>query len=726
MRSAGYHFFRFCRLPRLIWRTWARATHLLSLALFGTLLLALSFLFVNYMVVSTPKDRAYRDLDPSAPVCAEGLAHGWTVLADRGAALLAHLKATDETVEGDGWHDQSDDEAAVVAADPAWGIKLRCAIQRHIVPARKPGDLPIDYTLGFLELKESGEPYALVSEEKGEDTAIDSAMLRHAMEAEMHARAMTLSQVHPIIGQLDALEQRLEGGGDNYVLVFIHGWRHDASIGDQDVADTRLYAAHAARFLAQRCRDAKRDCDTKVTAIYVGWRGARVDESALRSHLGQTIGGLLGNISAGSTLFDRKPVAEAIAPAAISALHSIETVLAKGSPHNRMIVIGHSLGGDMLASGLHDELLHAVDRQDAGQTLAPTLGDLVVLINPAAEAHKWTDVQRDVRRREAERAGADASRATFFAATQRPIVVSVTSALAFPSGGLRPGDCAWIGLDTNDKFKRARELIRIGLAHSENMFSSGVDYDFATHDLFPTFKMDFRPAAAYLDRLAERFERRQPQGESCLAYPPPSLAASLATLPIRSLSLLAATFPFQTSAIEDSHTIGNLDPPRPPGGVLADALPSAAPYGTTHEMLGLLNFGVEHHHPYATLADAPIDCPVTDGWLTRARRARADQEGLFWDSAELAPAAPGSKATSPSVRFLQGLPLAGMAPITSADDPFWNVRAFDNALSRHDGYRLSSFICGINALVMDDITSGRSDLRATKSAAHQPESAVLN
>jgi hypothetical protein len=56
------------------------------------------------------------------------------------------------------------------------------------------------------------------------------------------------------------------------------------------------------------------------------------------------------------------------------------------------------------------------------------------------------------------------------------------------------------------------------------------------------------------------------------------------------------------------------------------------------------------------------------------------------------------------VRFQHGLPLTGIAPITLANDPFWNVRAFDNALSRHDGYRLSSFICALNQLVLDEIT----------------------
>lgn len=700
----------------------------LSTALFGTLLFAFGLLFFNYVVVATPKDHAYRNLDPAAPVCADGLAHGWTAIADRGLDALGAGAA----MEGDGWHDLTDDETAVVAADPSFKTKLRCAVQRHIIPARAAGGTPIDFTLGFLEFKEDGEPYALVADDAGHDTAIDSAMLKHAMEAAMHANGGTMAQVHPVISQLDALQQRLRTGA-NYVLVFIHGWRHSAAIGDQNVADARLYAAHAARFLALRCKTLGRDCATHVTAIFVGWRGARVDEPALKQAFGDSLGGVFGSVAAGSTLFDRKPVAEAIAPAAVSALRSIEGVLAAGDPRNRMIVIGHSLGGDMLATGLKDDLLRAVDRHQAGTAMRPVLGSLVVLVNPAAEARKWTDIQREIFVREAELGRRPAPQqpgdpvSGFFPPMQRPSVVSVTSALSFPPGGLRPGDCAWIGLDVDDQFKRARELIRIGLAHTDDMFTTGVDYDFATHDLFPTFKLDFRPAAAYLDRVAARLEHRQPSGESCKAYPPPGAAAALTTLPIRALSSLAATLPFQASAVEDTHTIGNLDPPRPPAGVLADAVPSAAPFGTTHEMLGLQTFGAEHHNPYATLADAPLDCPATDGWLVRARAARADQDGLFWDSASLAPAPAGAAGQGmPAVRILHGLPLAGSAPITGANDPFWNIRAFDNALSRHDGYRLSSFICAINALVMDDITPDRPALRVMSSPAHQPGSAVLN
>lgn len=693
---------------RIAWRAAKRVMRGLGLAVGTVLLLTVGVLFLNYGVLSTPQARAYRDLDPAVPECREGLQTGWMILSEtRGTAPTS-------SASDDGPRDPTNDENAL-RDDPRWRMRLRCALQRHVIPSVR-GERPLEYTLGFLEFKEDGEPYALVSSSGGSDVAIDSAMLRHAMDGEMRARGAPATKLKPVITQLDALTQHL-ATGRHYVIAFVHGWRHDSRVGDANVADLRFYAAHAARFLRDRCRDDPAACETKVTAIYVGWRGARVDERGLIDTFGATVGGFLGGLSAAATLFDRKPVSEAIAPAAVSALRTVEATLRRPGPdggdrHNKLVVAGHSLGGNMLATGLKDDLLKAVRRHRFGATLPPVLGDLVVLINPAAEATKWTAIQRAVWERVSVRADSGTSPeevardSGLFPIGQRPVVLSVTAALAFPAGGLRPGDCAWIGLDVDDGFQEARARIRQRLSGTDAMFNAGVDYDWATHDLFPAFKFDFRPAAGFLDRTAARIEHRPPRGMSCALPREPDVLAGILTLPLRALSVVAATFPFQISLPEESHTIGNLDPPRPAAGVLADAQPSGAPFGTTHEMLGLAATGAEQRHAYGTLADADIDCPRANRWLTRARQRRAAQSGLGWDSQDLAPPAPGLDGQgSPAVRFQHGLPLTGIAPITLGNDPFWNVRAFDNALSRHDGYRLSSFICALSQLVLDDITS---------------------
>ncbi|WP_245295845.1 hypothetical protein [Methylobacterium sp. C1] len=702
-------------IPRGMWRAARRLVRVVGAGIAAVAFLAFGILFLNYGVLSTPQDRAYRDLDPAVPECREGLKTGWAVLSEVGRGV-----PQSSMLDGDGWRDPTNDENAL-RADPLWRTRLRCALQRHVVPSMR-GERPLEYTLGFLEFKEDGEPYALVSRSGGNDVAIDSAMLRHAMESGLHDSGAQATRLKPVITQLDALVQHL-ATGRHYVIAFVHGWRHDARIGDANVADLRFYAAHAARFLRDRCRSDPNACEAEVTAIYVGWRGARVDERGLRDRFGTSLGGFFGDLSAAATLFDRKPVSEAVAPAAISALRTVEKTLRRPAPdgtdrRNRLVVAGHSLGGNMLAAGLRDDLLKAVRRHRFGEALPPVLGDLVVLINPAAEASKWTAVQRAVWERVATAADLGATPEEvardggLFPIGQRPVMVSVTAALAFPAGGLRPGDCAWVNLDVEDGFKEARARIRQRLAGTDAMFDAGVDYDWATHDLFPAFKFDFRPAAGFLERAAARFERRSPRGMSCAAPREPDPVDAILTAPLRGLSLVAATFPFQVSLPEESHTIGNLDPPRPAAGVLADAQPSGAPFGTTHEMLGLTASGSERHHAYGTLADADITCPRTTGWLRRARQRRAAQQGLGWDSQDLGPPESGGEGQdAPAVRFQHGLPLTGIAPITLGNDPFWNVRAFDNALSRHDGYRLSSFICALNQLVMDDIVGGGSRTR---------------
>lgn len=702
-----------------VWKFFKRLIRVLKWLVFGTVLVFLGVLFINFGVLSTSQFRAYRDLDPNVPACREGLAKGWTILADVGRE---RLRTAAETDDADGWADPSDDETAVVARDSKWSALLRCSLQRHIIPAESVAAKPLEYYLGFLEFQENGEPYALVAKGAGGDTDVNSSMLQHAIESEMLEHHTAATVVKPIITQLDVLKQHLSTGS-NYVIVFIHGWRHDARIGDQNVADLRLYAAHAARFLAQRCPIEPQYCDMKVTAIYVGWRGARVDEEGLLHYFGKSVGGFFGTLSAAATLFDRKLVSERIAPGAISALRTLESVLAPdtsgdtiktGSKHNKMVVAGHSLGGNMLATGLKDDLIKLVRRHKFGENLPPVLGNLVVLINPAAEATKWTAIQREVWDRTAYHVDEHTPspevvrESGFFPANQRPVLVSVTAAIGFRPGGLRSGDCAWIGLDTDDKFKSARQQIRNQVANSDSMFDSGIDYDWASHDLFPTFKFDFRPAAAYFDMLSARIEGRHPQGESCTTTKPPTFFARLKSLPTRILSFVGESTPFQNPSWEDSHTIGNLDPPRPAAGNLADALTSSAPFGTTHELLGL-NAEREDHNPYATLADADIDCPPANHWLIRARAKQKDQYGIFWDSENLVPPTAGSVGEGkPAAQFLHGFDLSGTAPITRANDPFWNMRAFDNALSRHDGYRLTSFICAMNQLVMDDITDAPS------------------
>ncbi len=596
----------------------------------------------------------------------------------------------------------------------------------------------------------------------------------------------------------------------NYVVVFVHGWRNNADIGNGNVADLRVYAAHAARFVADRCGwGDQRFCNMKVTAVFVGWRGARTDENrikrffhpvtawfcgenprpgagsnrtsdpptleaAKKQNKGKTcllkdVVGDIGSIVAMITLFDRKPVSEAIAPSAISALQAIadqihlqnafrqedlapcdidpagNSASCLGDPSDssraqaRMIVFGHSLGGNLLATGLEDEMVKLVDRHAPADFMPPPLGNLVVLLNPASEAAKWTKVQEAVWRR-IEMSGGDMARASdykagheFFRDEQRPIVVSATAARDWPPGGVWASDCP-------DLVRLARKVTKpppnANLAdldadrdlldefdQAAERRAQYIDYDWATYDLFPAFRFDFRPAASSLERFAQRrpvvtspAEGTSPNGASvgyphlrdfCAMAGPFGFWGWLAHFAAAAVSV----FPFMNTDVDQTRTIGQLDPPRPAEAITSSRGFSGRPFGTTHELVGwnpasapAVRAGSnvkEETLDYSEVVGDKAQCPRATHWLSLARTARkAVNNGYatWWDARDL------PRGSRPALRFEHGFYPAHLPPITRANDPFWNLRALDNALAEHDGYMLSSFICAMQQLVLDDVT----------------------
>jgi hypothetical protein len=718
-----------------------------------------------FIVPTAPRDVAYRNVDPVSDVCAFSPTRAWDVLADAAGK-------TDASVDND------ELKAIQKFPDGGWERKFSCSIQRHTIPGANDNDA-LFYNLAFVEFREDGSPYELVKD-IGEPYTLD----------ELSSRVRFVERAkHEPITQLRALTGLLrQTPGRNYVLVFIHGWRHDARIGDDNVAALRRYAGHAARFLKERCHAGELEqCNRVVTAVYVGWRGARIDERRIVDPM-STIGSWLdggadgcrtskvgkpdgwkcwremlegwGNgaasLTAALTLFDRKPVSEAIAPHVLSAVRSIEATFDftkngrvikyydRLQNPNRLLVIGHSLGGNLLATALEHDAVKRIEWQarrnaearlqrtiaaPGGPALAanqsnyfdPPLGNLVVLINPASEARKWTSIQRAIWQqtiiREGDAKSDDDYGHNFFPSHQRPVVVAVTAAFAWPPGGIRAEDCAVAyNFDkpfrddppvTNGAEELRRKEARLHTAISDVDLKSkkgGVVYDSATHDLFPFFKFDFRPMADRLDRYGRYLAQQKVPRLSCEKEP--EIKGWWPWLLIKVAAHLRDA-PFQESDMEETRTIGNLDVPRHAAGSLDDYLVPSKPFGTTHEIRGI---GVaEISMSYSTLATSTkVKCPISDFWLSRARRAhpKDSPHGTNWNSEELATAAVDENPNAGSVatRIAHGFDMAGIQPVTRANDPFWNMRAYDDVVAEHSGYRLSSFICAINQLVMDEPT----------------------
>jgi len=225
--------------------------------------------------------------------------------------------------------------------------------------------------------------------------------------------------------QTQALFDLLKSDRQKYVITFIHGWRHDASLQDNDVRRFRVLLAYARSFLNWRCSERQTYCDTDVIGVYIGWRGKAVQEPENQ---------LVGTALAIPTFWSRKQQSEKHAPFVITQIDSIQARLnlKQGEPtSDKMMVIGHSFGGNLLATGLKNRAIHAVSSHEAGKEMTPLLGDLTVLINPASEARNWIDIQKAMR---AKLTGSDEKPNVFekawqqeYPLNQRPIYVSLTA-----------------------------------------------------------------------------------------------------------------------------------------------------------------------------------------------------------------------------------------------------------------------------------------------------------
>ena len=368
-------------------------------------------------------------------------------------------------------------------------------------------------------------------------------------------------------------------------------------------------------------------------------------------------------------------------------------------------------------------------RHEPGSVMTPPFGDLIVLLNPASEASNWTALQRAMRQR-VFFDGSEADRVAghkFFPPQQPPIYIALTSAYAWPVAPIREVD------KRNPNPKVIDAINEINQTNQKTEFRTRVDYDWATHDLFPAFKDDFRPLSDTLILWASYFESNRPdakglentEGDRCSAVGTwaSSCRSILASL-LHGGAAVLRNVPFMNTSSEDTRTIGHFDPVRPPFGIIGVS-PTPDPatiYGTTHEFI--INQDPGHDTAY-TNAASPYrsECAIVDHWLWDVRQDKdLGGYGTRWDSGYtqwddkgvLLPTNPPNRTPIRKragrvghleAQFRHGLLHGGMMPIVQADDPFWNVRAFDTALKKHDGYVSYPLICAINQLVMDDVAS---------------------
>lgn len=179
-------------------------------------------------------------------------------------------------------------------------------------------------------------------------------------------------------GQVEsAIDALPPGSRPQYVVVFVHGWLHNASETDEQLL------AFKCALNDLQAMDTNEHYD--VVGIYIGWRGESLQVPLLKY----------------LTFWDRKNTSEEIGRGSlVEFLTRLERHLKpEASSPNRLMLVGHSFGASVVFNSISQILLERfiVDAEDVRAQRAPRralarrgmisgYGDLVVLINPAIEA----------------------------------------------------------------------------------------------------------------------------------------------------------------------------------------------------------------------------------------------------------------------------------------------------------------------------------------------------
>lgn len=222
----------------------------------------------------------------------------------------------------------------------------------------------------------------------------------------------------------DTIKTESEPNG-SIIVVFVHGWRHNATVCDDNVACfRRVLQSFAVREQDLSEREGRKR--RNVTGVYFGWRGLSSCSEPLTT----------------TSIWRRKSIGENIgARAGREALRQIMRLFADikeedrkhPNRNSRLIIAGHSLGagvvysavGPLLLQRLHDGIAatapgRSIARIEDLDVATPVhLPDLVLLLNPAFEAEMYKPIQRTLSYMEVNN--------IHFAADQPPIMVTISS-----------------------------------------------------------------------------------------------------------------------------------------------------------------------------------------------------------------------------------------------------------------------------------------------------------
>lgn len=199
--------------------------------------------------------------------------------------------------------------------------------------------------IGFAEFNEAGQPY--------DQTVVDYVLDQ--------IKARQLSVKKPLL-----------------LVVFIHGWFHNAEQSDSNVIAFKNFLSNLQRDEQLSTVDRRRT----VIGIYMGWQ-AKASENTVLQVLSYRAKKDLGLETGEEGV---KAVLEKLADIRVS------------DQSNRLVLAGHSFGGGVLYYAVREKLLQEIVSGNTDRRKA--YGDLVILVNPAIEANRFVELQDALARKQ--------------------------------------------------------------------------------------------------------------------------------------------------------------------------------------------------------------------------------------------------------------------------------------------------------------------------------------
>jgi len=159
----------------------------------------------------------------------------------------------------------------------------------------------------------------------------------------------------------DLVRDMAQGGPPLTVLVFVHGWHHNAKAGDANLESFRSVLGKLAGSPAFSAR--------RWLGVFIGWRGEAVSLPPLNF----------------LTYWNRRNAAARVGGIPFAHFLADLATRVQSNDENMMLVIGHSFGARVVETSVTNVLGFYTGMTEGGSKPKPLL-DLVVLLDEASEA----------------------------------------------------------------------------------------------------------------------------------------------------------------------------------------------------------------------------------------------------------------------------------------------------------------------------------------------------